>query len=317
MFACLKELVLGLTETEFLRIGGCGGLPSLCHNGAGWLARSRCLRNMEILNCSKLVSMGTDMGGQKEELQQMETLCSLEHLRIKHCERLEKLTATMYNLTSLRELEIVKCPKLVSFSHDNLPPTLKRLVVKDCEDLQCLLDEDGININRRSFPSHLIIERCRSLASLSSTDSVHNNTCLEFIFIGRCGKIQCLPDGLDKLSHLHQIHIECSRNLVLISGLPPTGLRLLRLSWCRKLQALPNDFHCLTCLQELEISNCPCLVHFPEKGFPTNLTSLTISKPEILEGLIHWGFHKLTSHRMLTNNGGYSDEVMFHMKGNP
>ncbi|KAK8552683.1 hypothetical protein V6N13_121068 [Hibiscus sabdariffa] len=294
--------------------------------------------------------MGIDIGGQMEELQQMDTLCSLEHLRIKHCERLEKLSATMYNLTSLRELEMVKCPKSVSFSHDYLPPTLKGLVVKDCENLQCSLDEDGININRRSLLSRLIIERCRSLASLSSTgelpvklqhmkiwscrktvylsssgqlpvglkhlridlcqmlesiaDSVHNNTCLEFIFIGRCEKIQCLPDGLDKLSHLQQIRIECSRNLVLISGLRPTGLRLMHLSWCRKLQALPNDFHCLACLQELEISNCPRLGHFPEEGFPTNLASLTISKPEIL-GLIHWGFHKLTSLRRLTINGGY------------
>ncbi|MBA0659892.1 hypothetical protein Goklo_011983 [Gossypium klotzschianum] len=360
-FSCLKGLMLGLSQTEFLRVGGCRELPSLCHNGAGWLAQSSFLRNLEILNCSQLVSMGISIGKQKEEVQQMETLCSLEHLRIKHCEKLEKLSATMYNLTSLRELEIVKCPKLLSFSHDNLPLTLKGLVVKNCDNLKCLLDEDGMNISRRSLLSHLIIERCHSLASLSSTgdlpvklqhlkiwscpklaylsssgylpvglkhlridtcqmlesiaDSVHNNTCLESIFIARCEKIQYLPDGLDKLSHLQQLHIECFRNLVSVSRLPSTGLRVLHLSWCRILQALPNGLHCLTYLQELEISNCPCLLTFPEEGFPTNLTSLTISKPEILEGLIHWGFHKLTSLKRLAIYGGYSDGVMFPHEG--
>ncbi|KAA3453475.1 disease resistance protein RGA2-like [Gossypium australe] len=359
-FSCLKGLMLGLSQTEFLRVGGCRELPSLCHNGAGWLARSSFLRNLEILNCSQLVSMGISIGEQKEEVQQMETLCSLEHLRIKHCEKLEKLSATMYNLTSLRELEIVKCPKLLSFSHDNLPLTLKGLVVKNCDNLKCLLDEDGMNISRRSLLSRLIIERCHSLASLASTgdlpvklqhlkiwscpklaylsssgylpvrlkhlridtcqmlesiaDSVHN-TCLESIFIARCEKIQYLPDGLDKLSHLQQLHIECFRNLVLVSRLPSTGLRVLHLSWCRKLQALPNGLHCLTYLQELEISNCPCLLTFPEEGFPTNLTSLTISKPEILEGLIHWGFHKLTSLKRLAIYAGYSDGLMFPHEG--
>ncbi|KAB2083854.1 hypothetical protein ES319_A05G295400v1 [Gossypium barbadense] len=299
-FSCLKGLMLGLSQTEFIRVGGCRELPSLCHNGAGWLARSSFLRNLEILNCSQLVSMGISIGEQKEE----------------HCEKLEKLSATMYNLTSLRELEIVKCPKLLSFSHDNLPLTLK---------------------GRRSLLSHLIIERCHSLASLSSAgdlpvklqhlkiwscpklaylssntcqmlesiaDSVHNKTCLESIFIARCEKIQYLPDGLDKLSHLQQLHIECFRNLVSVSRLPSTGL------------PLPNGLHCLTYLQELEISNCPCLLTFPEEGFPTNLTSLTISKPEILEGLIHWGFHKLTSLKRLAIYGGYSDGVMFPHEGN-
>ncbi|KAG4201499.1 hypothetical protein ERO13_A05G282200v2 [Gossypium hirsutum] len=345
-FSCLKGLMLGLSQTEFIRVGGCRELPSLCHNGAGWLARSSFLRNLEILNCSQLVSMGISIGEQKEE----------------HCEKLEKLSATMYNLTSLRELEIVKCPKLLSFSHDNLPLTLKGLVVKNCDNLKCLLDEDGMNISRRSLLSHLIIERCHSLASLSSAgdlpvklqhqkiwscpklaylsssgylpvglkhlwtdtcqmlesiaDSVHNKTCLESIFIARCEKIQYLPDGLDKLSHLQQLHIECFRNLVSVSRLPSTGLRVLHLSWCRKLQALPNGLHCLTYLQELQISNCPCLLTFPEEGFPTNLTSLTISKPEILEGLIHWGFHKLTSLKRLAIYGGYSDGVMFPHEGN-
>ncbi|XWS57015.1 hypothetical protein CRYUN_Cryun09bG0135300 [Craigia yunnanensis] len=144
----------------------------------------------------------------------------------------------------------------------------------------------------------------------SIAHSVHNNTCLEFIFIGRCEKIQYLPDGLDKLPHLQQIQIECSRNLVSIPRLPSTSLRVFRLS-CRKLQALPNGMHILTSLQELEISNCPCLLSFPEEGFPTNLTSLTISNPEILEGLINWGLHKLTSLKILTTEGGYSDGVSF------
>ncbi|XVF24475.1 hypothetical protein REPUB_Repub13aG0131300 [Reevesia pubescens] len=350
-----KGLMLGLTKTESLRIGDCGELTSLLQNRWGWLAESSCLHNLEILNCPQLVSM--EIGEEKEEVLQIETLCNLEYLRIKHCERLQKLSTTLYNLTSLRELEIVKCPKLVSFSQKNLPPTLKGLVIKDCENLQCLLEEESIKMGSTSLLSHLTIERCPSLRSLSSkgelpvrlqhlriwscsklaylsssgqlpvglkhlkidlcqmleciAHSVHQNTSLEFIFIGRCEKIQYLPDGVDKLSHLQQIHIECSRNLVSISRLPSSSLRVLRLSWCRKLQTLPSGLHSLTSLQELEISNCPCLVSFPEEGFPINLTSLTISKPEILEGLIRWGLHKLSSLKRLTIKGGYSNGVSF------
>ncbi|XP_022743879.1 putative disease resistance protein At3g14460 [Durio zibethinus] len=316
-----RELLLGLTKAELLRIGGCGELTSLWQNTGGWLAQSKCLRNLEILSCPQLVSM--EIGEEKEELVQIETLSNLEYLRIKHCERLEKLSTTVYNLTSLRELEIVKCPKLVSFSHNNLPPTLTGLVVKNCKNLLCLLEEESIQISSTSLLNHLIIERCPSLISLSSrgelpvrlqrlkiwscsklvnlsssgrlpvglkhlridlcqmldsiAHSVHNNTCLEFIFIGRCEKIQYLPDGLDKLTHLQQIQIECSRNLASIPRLPSTSLRVLRL----------------------------------KEGFPTNLTSLTISKPEILEGLITWGLHKLTSLKRLTIRGGYLDGVSF------
>lgn len=349
-------MLLGLTKTEFLRIGGCGELTSLWQNRWGWLAQSRCLRNLEILNCPQLVSM--EIGAQKEELAQIETLSSLEYLRIKHCERLEKLSTTLYNLTSLRELEIVKCPRLISFSHNNLPPTLTGLVIKNCENLHCLMEEDeGIKISSTSLLNHLIVERCPSLISLSSrgelpvrlqhlkiwscsklaylsssgqlpvglkhlridlcqmlesiAHSVHNNTCLELISIARCEKIQYLPDGLDKLTHLQQIQIECFRSLVSIPRLPSASLKVLRLSWCRKLQALPNGMHNLTSLQELELSNCPCLLSFPEEGLPTNLASLTVSKPEILEGLISWGLHKLTSLKRLTIKGGYSDGVSF------
>ncbi|XVF40936.1 hypothetical protein PTKIN_Ptkin01aG0240700 [Pterospermum kingtungense] len=145
----------------------------------------------------------------------------------------------------------------------------------------------------------------------SIAHSAHNNTCLGFISIARGEKILYLPDGLNNLRHLRQIQIECFRNLVSIPRLPSTSLKVLRLSWCRKLEALPYGMHNLTSLQELELSNCTCLLSFPEEGFPTNLTSLTISKPEILEGLINWGLHKLTSLERLTIRGGYSNGVSF------
>ena len=58
---------------------------------------------------------------------------------------------------------------------------------------------------------------------------------------------------------------------------------------------MPNHFHSLYSLTGLDIFQCSCLKSFIEKGFPTNLTSLSVQDHNIYKELVEWGFHKLTS----------------------
>ena len=90
----------------------------------------------------------------------------------------------------------------------------------------------------------------------------------------------------------------------------PTSLTDLYLWGFQKLISLSSTgFQSLNSLRDLSIKLCPNLVSFPEEGFPTNLTSLTIgcddeaecfpdeeigmTLPTSLTHLSFWGFQKL------------------------
>ncbi|XP_057510621.1 putative disease resistance RPP13-like protein 1 [Actinidia eriantha] len=68
-------------------------------------------------------------------------------------------------------------------------------------------------------------------------------------------------------------------------------LESLRLRFCEKLERFPRWLHTLPILGELEISFCPSLVSFPEKGLPSTLRKLEISTCEALESLPEWMTH--------------------------
>ena len=61
------------------------------------------------------------------------------------------------------------------------------------------------------------------------------------------------------------------------------------------------------------MSYCSVDISFPEEGFPTNLTSLEISKaPKIYRSLVEWGLDRLTSlQRLVISGEGCSDVVSF------
>ncbi|MBA0561842.1 hypothetical protein Golob_018638, partial [Gossypium lobatum] len=70
-------------------------------------------------------------------------------------------------------------------------------------------------------------------------------------------------------------------------------------------------------LQKLKVCECSADIPFPEKGFPTNLTSLEISNaPKIFTSLVEWGLNRLSSLQQLTISGaGCSNVVSFPEEG--
>ncbi|XWS74559.1 hypothetical protein CRYUN_Cryun01aG0008600 [Craigia yunnanensis] len=264
-FVCVTKemMMLELMKVEDFKVNGCEELASLWQTKWGWLVPLRSLHNLELENCPQVVSIGAMKEEEKAELLQLDIPCNIKHLRIRDCEGLEKLSKTLLNLTCLRELEIVKCPKLVSLLAYNLPSTLRSLVISECENLLCLL-EDGENINFSStyLFEFLEISECEALKSLSSklpmglktleisecpelefvAEEIGSNTCLESIEIVSCENIQYLPQGMDKLSCLQHISIQFCPNLVCFpeSVLPATNLKSVKLVGCEKLEALPK-----------------------------------------------------------------------------
>ncbi|KHG05187.1 Chaperone ClpC1, chloroplastic -like protein [Gossypium arboreum] len=85
-----------------------------------------------------------------------------------------------------------------------------------------------------------------------------------------------------------------------------------------------NTINNVCLLEHLDISDCHSLIwlsstdiSFPEEGFPTNLTSLKVSKePRIYTSLIEWGFNRLTSLPELIISGeGCPNVVSFPEEG--
>ncbi|KAK5787096.1 hypothetical protein PVK06_041747 [Gossypium arboreum] len=85
-----------------------------------------------------------------------------------------------------------------------------------------------------------------------------------------------------------------------------------------------NTINNVCLLEHLDISDCHSLIwlsstdiSFPEEGFPTNLTSLKVSKePRIYTSLVEWGFNRLTSLPELIISGeGCPNVVSFPEEG--
>ncbi|EOY19760.1 LRR and NB-ARC domains-containing disease resistance protein, putative [Theobroma cacao] len=243
-FTCVTKETKKLESAKVvnLQINGCEELTSLWQTKWGWLAPLRSLHSLKFQNCPQVVCIGaTDE--EEEELLQLELPCNIEYVILVGCQGLERLSKSLQNLTCLTKLNIVRCSKLVSLSVDSLPLTLRTLDISDCENLQCLLDdEENINFSSTSLLESLDIGCCEALKSLSSSgklpvrckklfiyecpvlrflaQNIGDNACLESISLHNCINIKYLPQGLDKLNHLQEIDFDCCPSLV---GFPESG----------------------------------------------------------------------------------------------
>jgi len=333
-FTCRIEglMMEDLTNVKDLTIEACEELAPLWSNDVGLLQHLPCLCILNISDCSKLVSL---VAKEVEEQLQLGLPSKLREINIINCKVLKSLPKPMMYVENIH---ISGCDSLTYFAISQLPPTLKRLTIYQCNMLN-LVDGDDANSCRSNTPllESLHIACCASLISLMSTEelpatlkelmifeceklesiakSFHHNSSLEVIYIRSCENLKSLPMGIQSLSHLHEIFIEHCQTLVSFpdKGLLPANLRLLSIRECEKMQVLPNCILNLTSLQDLRIGKCPSIsVSVSEVGFPTNLTSLSISDMvSFNEAFFEWGLYKLTSLKTLEIDRGSSHLVSF------
>ncbi|KAG5539258.1 hypothetical protein RHGRI_019721 [Rhododendron griersonianum] len=334
---CLPSwFVQGLTGLQELFFYGCPELTSLWKNEVRIHHHLPALRRLVIEGCPKLISLFEE-DEDEEGLQQHEELpymMLLEYLKIKNCEKMEKLPRGLHNLRSLQGLIIGKCPCLISFPKTGLPSTLRTLRIKYCDALRSLpelmmlnsLEElwvgncpslTYLSSSRTGLPRNLkkmYIRGCAKLETVLAEEGMKINcTSLESFEIHQCESLKSLPDVTQNnvdggcLKNLSDLSVWCCEN---VESIPQgwftatTNLRKLRVFGCEKLKGLPhNAYNNLTSLQSLRISSWDAatelISHF------TNLTSLDLynvdeggNKPPS-----EWGLHRLSSLRQLFLRG--------------
>ncbi|TXG46354.1 hypothetical protein EZV62_028146 [Acer yangbiense] len=160
----------------------------------------------------------------------------------------------------LETLEIRGCHSLTFIFRGQLPPSLKKLSIEDCEKLQCLLDDNETS----------------TYSSSSMMHSSHLTTSL-------------LEGIRQKNEHLETLEIRGCHSLTFIfRGQLPPSLKKLSIGSCVKLRCLLDDNETSTYssssvnvnhshLVELTIYECPSLTCLPlPDQFSATLTSLVI-----------------------------------------
>ncbi|XP_022717254.1 putative disease resistance RPP13-like protein 1 isoform X2 [Durio zibethinus] len=307
-----ERIVSTLTKLESFRTGGCKELASLSQNGLGFLGHLSSLRDIEISDCPQLVSSETEEVN--EEKLQLGKISSIESLTIKDCERLNRLPKALHSLTFLAEIQIGKCPSLVSFAKNKLPPALKRLMIWDCDNLQYLVDErENKSTSNECLLERLEIRGCNSLICLSSRSDFLIR--LGDLRIDSCQKLTSLFLKLPATLKLLQIFLCPKLECIAQEFHQATCLESIRISSCMNIKSLPQGIEKLSHLQEIRISRCPNLVSLEQIGSLANLRIFTIEDCENF-GALPRCMKNFTSLQEL-NVCGCSADVSFPEEGFP
>ncbi|XP_039163617.1 putative disease resistance RPP13-like protein 1 [Eucalyptus grandis] len=328
---CLNHgFASSLIKLEKLEIEKCTKLIYLWQDG-DVIRNLNCLKRLVICRCPKFIYFVA-----KGDI---ELPSNLETIKLENCINLEKLPNEVHTLSSLRDLVVKICPKLVSFPEIGIPTSLISLNIRDCEMLQSLprglsahLDEPSSNNSNThndiiSCLQDLRISGCSSLPSSPFSEGIFLLTALKRLVIHYCKGVESLAEiHLDPLQSIQEIEIRGLKNLISL----PQGLHTLsRLTWlalvscpslemecfpplppsisifllldCPKIKSLPNQLHGLT--RSLSILGCKRLTRFPEGGLPPQLERLWVSRCENIKQPISEWLTPLTSLERLDIDG--------------
>ena len=244
---------------------------------------------------------------------------TLKELKIGRCEKLESLPGGMMHHDSntttatscgLHVLDIWGCPSLTFFPTGKFPPTLKKLKIWVCAQLESI-SEEMFHSNNSSLeylsiwsyrclkivPDYLYklreldINYCENVELLPH--QLQNLTALETLVIYRCENIKTPLSrwGLATLTSLKKLTI-CGifpRVASFSDGqrppILPTALTFLSIKDFQNLKSLSSlALQTLTSLEELSIECCPKLQSFcPREGLPDTLSRLYITDCPLLK----------------------------------
>ncbi|CAK9170519.1 unnamed protein product [Ilex paraguariensis] len=246
---------------------------------------------------------------------------NLSHLLVE-CENLERLPCGLKNLTSLKDMEIYYCPKLVSFPEDSLPPMLRHLCVRDADSLESIP-------NCNTHLEVLKLWKCSSLRSLLVDTRL---SMLKSVSIEDCGNLEWVKETVEQsimsgsfgisnwpnlesfIVRLGEFEYELKYRIdhsLSGSGLLTPNLLSLYISGFENPFSFPSQSQSLTFLESLSIVNCKSLESFPDQNLPPNLETLVIRNCRELKPLSDWGLQRLSSLRHFTMEHVYADLLSF------
>ncbi|KAL5745499.1 hypothetical protein ACOSP7_026645 [Xanthoceras sorbifolium] len=256
----VEQFIQGLSKLEELGMVGCKDLTSFWQTGHGLLQDIRYLRRLVIKNCTQLLSLVAE---EEEELHEHEFPCRLRYLELRDCECLVKLPQALQKLSSLQELSISNCLKLVSFPEVGLPSELRFIDIDKCNTLKSLPQAWMCSSNRSL--ERLSITHCASLTCIAKFLLPPNLKRLE---IKGCNNLQTLVD---------EEHEESNN-----SG----SLKYLVIQFCSSLKSLWSKSELPATLQHLELLFCPNLSSLSSRGnLPMALKCISINNCLKLESI--------------------------------
>ncbi|KAK9025552.1 hypothetical protein V6N11_038416 [Hibiscus sabdariffa] len=283
-----ERLVSGISNLDHLSISCCNDLASLPWKQFGSALDLRSLRSLEMSSFTQLEF--------EEQQLQLEKVSNIESLTIGNFEKLHRLPQDLHVLTFLTEMQIKGCRCIVSFSMNNLPPALKRLVIKDCTSLRCLVDQvENTSISNTCSLEHLEIMNCPLLASLSLPIR------LQVLNVANCSRLASLSSSGELPSGIKQLLVKNCLGLESIAQAihETSSLELLEICRCGNLKSLPQGLNKLNRVEKINILLCQSLVSLTASGLPTRkLESLWISDCQSLADLPN--MQKLTALKKLS-----------------
>ncbi|KAH9804523.1 putative disease resistance RPP13-like protein 1 [Citrus sinensis] len=259
---CLK--IIGCEELEHLWNEIC--LEELPHG----LRSVASLRKLFVANCRSLVSF-------------LEAcfLSNLSELVIQNCSALISLNEVMkHNYLHLKSLQIEGCQSLMLIARRRLPSSLTKVEIRNCENLQCLVDNGddssaslssssathGENINNTSLSllESLDISGCQSLMCLSRRGQL--STVLRRLKIQTCPKLKSLSSSGGQLPvAIKHLEVQNCAELTTLSstGKLPEALQYLSIADCPQLESIAESFHDNAALVFILIGNCKKLQSVP------------------------------------------------------
>ncbi|XP_048425221.1 putative disease resistance RPP13-like protein 1 [Pyrus x bretschneideri] len=206
----------GLGKIKELTILSCQELTSSLKNEDRCFPHLISLVRLVVGDNSALVE---DLGKELEGLLKVPILaCKLEYLEINKCERLSKLPKGLHQLSSLQELHIWQCSRLVSFPDVGLPPSLRVLKITECDSL--------VYVSKYQIPRNLKkihISWCGSLKSLVEEEELVGSSSssfslsLEHLEISVCPSLTSLSLRGQLYTALKHLEIFTSDQLELIA----------------------------------------------------------------------------------------------------
>ncbi|KAL5735594.1 hypothetical protein ACOSQ2_030382 [Xanthoceras sorbifolium] len=220
----------------------------------------------------------------------------------------------------LGSLKVAGCNSLTFIVRGQLPSSLKRLEVEECEKLEYLwddkeenctsvVDEENSNNTSTSLLEYVEVYKCPSLKCLSSSGQLPE--ALRHLYVRYCSQLSMLSSNGQLPKALCTLSIENVPMLELIaeSFLNNKALENISIWFCANLKTLPEGLHSLCHLQNIKICTCESIECFAEEGLPsTKLIEVEIG---------YCGKLKANSLRSLTLSGCEKVTIWFPEEGFP
>ncbi|KDP40513.1 hypothetical protein JCGZ_24512 [Jatropha curcas] len=146
----------------------------------------------------------------------LQQLTALKEFKIQHFYRLKALQEEigLHDLQSLQHLDILCCPKLLSFAEKGLPIKLQHLSISMCSNLK----ELPCGLHNLTSLEELNVSKCPNLVSFPEEKLPSS---LKNLRLSACANLETLPSCLHELPNLESLSLHSCQKL---ASLPVSGL---------------------------------------------------------------------------------------------